>query len=46
LIPWTVPDFSIESYRTELERLHAQIAESGPLRVRLPAFWLKALKPG
>jgi SAM-dependent methyltransferase len=45
LIPWTIPGFSIETYRTRLERLHARIADEGPLTMRLPAFWLKALKP-
>jgi SAM-dependent methyltransferase len=34
-VPWTVGDFS----RAELENVQL------PLRVRLPAFWLKAVKP-
>ena len=42
LIPWTVPRFSTAAYRANLERLHRQM----PLRVELPAFWLKAVKPG
>jgi SAM-dependent methyltransferase len=45
LIPWTVEGFSIETYRLQLERLHERIGANGPLRVRLPAFWLKAAKP-
>jgi SAM-dependent methyltransferase len=46
LIPWTIPDFSVETYRTQLQRLHEHIASEGPMTVRLPAFWLKAFKPG
>ena len=45
LIPWAIPAFSIDTHRIQLERLHARIADEGPLSVRLPAFWLKALKP-
>lgn len=46
LIPWTIPDFSLETFRPQLERLHARIDREGPLAARLPAFWLKAVKPG
>jgi SAM-dependent methyltransferase len=45
LTPWTIPDFAIEAYRPQLERLHLRIAREGPLRVSLPAFWLRARKP-
>jgi SAM-dependent methyltransferase len=45
LIPWTVRNFSIEMHRPQLERLHERIAADGPLNARLPAFWLKAVKP-
>ena len=44
LIPWTVEGFSIATHRPQLERLHERIAADGPLTIRLPAFWLKALK--
>jgi SAM-dependent methyltransferase len=44
LIPWTVEGFSIERYRSNLERAHERIARDGALRVRLPAFWVRALK--
>lgn len=44
LIPWTVENFSVEMYRPQLERLHERIAADGPLTVRLPGFWLKAVK--
>jgi Methyltransferase domain len=43
-IPWTVENFSVERYRVNLERLHEQIEREGPLRLRLPAFWLSARK--
>jgi SAM-dependent methyltransferase len=42
LIPWTVEGFSRVTHATELEHAAARI----PLRVRLPAFWLRALKAG
>lgn len=44
MIPWTVENFSIEAQRPQLERLHGRMATGGPLRVELPAFWLKAVK--
>jgi SAM-dependent methyltransferase len=44
LIPWTIDNFSIATYRRQLERLHERIATNGPLSIRLPAFWLKAVK--
>lgn len=43
-IPWTVEGFSIETHRRELERLDERIRASGPFTVRLPAFWLQAVK--
>jgi SAM-dependent methyltransferase len=44
-IPWTVPGFSIDGYRSRLEELHARIATSEPLGVTVPHFWLEARKP-
>ena len=44
MIPWTVENFSVAAHRPALERLHERIVCDGPLRVRLPAFWLKAIK--
>jgi len=44
MIPWTVENFSIRTHRLQLERLHQRISTDGPLTVRLPAFWLKAVK--
>jgi hypothetical protein len=43
-IPWTVPGFTIDAFRSRLAVLHAQIAATGPLVVRLPHFWLDARK--
>jgi len=43
-IPWTVEDFSVKRYRTELEQLHERLARAGLFQVRLPAFWLFATK--
>ena len=45
VIPWAVPDFSIDAFRPRLTRLHAWIAVGGPLEVRMPHFWLEARKP-
>jgi SAM-dependent methyltransferase len=42
LIPWTVQGFSPATHTAELEHAAARM----PLRVRLPAFWLRALKAG
>jgi len=44
MIPWTVGGFSVERYRRELEQVHERIALDGALRVRLPAFWARAVK--
>jgi SAM-dependent methyltransferase len=41
-IPWTVKGFSVERHRPNLARLHERIERDGPLRLRLPAFWLAA----
>jgi SAM-dependent methyltransferase len=43
-IPWVVVGFSISDHRERLERLQQQIATRGPLTVRQPAFWLRAVK--
>jgi SAM-dependent methyltransferase len=43
-IPWTVDGFSLGTHRRELERVDERIRTSGPLTVRLPAFWLEAVK--
>lgn len=45
-IPWVVPGFSIESHRPNLRRLHERIDVEGPITLRQPTFWLKAVKSG
>lgn len=45
VIPWAVPDFTIDVFRPRLAQLHAQIASDGLLTVRVPHFWLEAHKP-
>lgn len=44
-LPWTVPGFDLETHRSHLGRLHERIGREGPLTVRLPAFWLRAVRP-
>ena len=44
-IPWAVPGFSIDAFRSCLAQLHAQIAADGPLMVSMPHFWLEARRP-
>jgi SAM-dependent methyltransferase len=43
-IPWVVEGFSIETHRPLLERLHERMDATGPISMRMPAFWLKATK--
>lgn len=44
-VPWAVPGFSIESHRRSLEQIHDRIGSGGPVIIRQPSFWLKAIKP-
>lgn len=44
MIPWTVPDFTIDKYRDRLQELHEQITRSGPITLPLPGFYLEARK--
>jgi SAM-dependent methyltransferase len=44
-IPWVVQGFSIETHRSNLERLHQRLQDEGPITIREPAFWLEAVKP-
>jgi SAM-dependent methyltransferase len=44
MIPWTVRDFSIATYRERLADLHERTSRSDPLVARLKAFYLKARK--
>jgi hypothetical protein len=42
-VPWAVPNFTVERYRSALERLHERL-RGGVLSTRLPAFFLRATK--
>lgn len=44
-VPWVVSGFSIEAHRPNLERLDERIKTDGPVVIRQPSFWLKAVKP-
>jgi SAM-dependent methyltransferase len=44
-ISWTVPAFSIASFRPRLAELHDRLRTVGPLVVRQPRFWLEARRP-
>lgn len=44
-IPWVVDGFSTLAHRDNLESLQRRIDENGPLSVRQPSFWVKAVKP-
>jgi SAM-dependent methyltransferase len=43
-IPWVVEGFSIATHRPHLQRLHERVVTARPIRVRQPAFWVKAVK--
>jgi hypothetical protein len=45
-IPLVVARFSIESHRPHLRRLHERIEAEGPITLRQPTFWLKAVRSG
>lgn len=42
-VPWALPDFTVEGYRSALERLHDRL-RGGVISIRLPAFFLRATK--
>jgi SAM-dependent methyltransferase len=44
-IPWLIAGFFIDCHRSRLRRLHERIEAEGPLTLRQPTFWLKAVKP-
>lgn len=44
MVPWTVPDFSIEKYKERLKELHDQVETDGPITLPLPGFYLEAVK--
>lgn len=44
MVPWAVPDFSVERYRVQLKRLDGEIRDHGPLNVGALCFYLVASK--
>lgn len=42
MVPWAVPDFSVERYRSQLVRLHEDMERHGPLGIGLLGFYLVA----
>lgn len=42
MVPWAVPDFSIERYRGQLELLHREMSIHGPLTVGLLGMYIVA----
>jgi SAM-dependent methyltransferase len=42
MVPWAVPDFSVERYRGQLELLHEEMRSHGPLNVGVLGFFLVA----
>jgi len=45
VVPWAIPDFTVERYRPRFAELHGRIQAGEPLVVRIPHFWLAARKP-
>lgn len=42
---WTVPDFSVERYRSRLEDLHGQIEQDGVFRSTMSRTLFEARRP-
>jgi len=42
MVPWQIPDFTVDRYDSALRRLDARIRTDGPLRVRSHRFLLRA----
>jgi len=45
-VPWTVPGFTVDAYRSQLGRLHAQIESDGPFVAHAQRLLIAATKPG
>ncbi len=43
-VPWQVPDFTVDAYRTQLISLHQRIEASGSLRIPGRLFYVEAAK--
>lgn len=46
MVPWVAPGFSLPSQLPALRRIHASIAQEGPLRIPRSGFFLEARKDG
>jgi len=44
MVPWQIPDFTLDRYDSALRRLDARIRTDGPLRVRSHRFLLRATR--
>ncbi|WP_329010860.1 class I SAM-dependent methyltransferase [Micromonospora rifamycinica] len=44
-VVWTVPDFDVDRYRPQLERLHARIRAEGAFVARSRRFLIEAVRP-
>ena len=44
-VPWQIPDFSVDTYRTRLRSLHERIEADGGLRIPGRLFYVEATKP-
>jgi len=43
-IPWMIDGFCLETHRGQLELLHQRLLAEGPVTIRMPAFWVEAIK--
>jgi SAM-dependent methyltransferase len=44
-VPWQVPGFTVDAYRTQLKSLHERIEADGGLRIPGHLFYVEATKP-
>ncbi|WP_067624371.1 hypothetical protein [Alicyclobacillus acidiphilus] len=45
MVPWQIPDFSVEKYADALRRMHERIQASGPFVTHGHRFYLELKKP-
>lgn len=45
IIPWAIPDFSVDKYFPQLEQIHQTICEKSFVELRNPRFMIVAVKP-
>ena len=44
MIPWQIPDLTLDKYRERLFKIHQQIQIEGNLKVQSHRFYIKAIK--